>query len=132
MSKSSFNNIHWDEKSARIGGCYGTAISFWGMQAGLGAYINVNIVAAAKDGAVGAKAIVAIMKPNAALGPFSALDVFTSQFLLMHAVTGDGVGVGSDLTGYSITLASAGKVSAPIGLALEAAKGTQRTCGGSL
>ncbi|EKO85088.1 hypothetical protein LEP1GSC009_0026, partial [Leptospira interrogans serovar Grippotyphosa str. Andaman] len=36
VSKSSFNNIHWDEKSARLGGCYGAAITFGGLLVGPG------------------------------------------------------------------------------------------------
>ncbi|MBM9578633.1 hypothetical protein JWG45_15920 [Leptospira sp. 201903070] len=132
FSKSSFNNIHWDEKSARIGGCYGAAVSFWGLQIGVGSYINISIAAAAKDGAVGAKTIISIIKPNSALGPFSALDVVTSQFLVYHAVTSNGRGVASDLGGYSITYASSGQISAPVGLIIDGVEGTQKTCGGSL
>ncbi|TGM58869.1 RHS repeat-associated core domain-containing protein [Leptospira adleri] len=129
LSKSSFNNIHWDEKSARIGGCYGAAVSFWGMQAGLYTYVNGLVYAsAAKTGNVFAQAWVSFNE-TAVLGPFSGFDIVASQFTIYSVLTGDYNGAGYDVAGYVIK-AYAGE-SAPIGLGVKAGQATEKVCKGA-
>ncbi|ULG94527.1 hypothetical protein FH584_19520 (plasmid) [Leptospira interrogans] len=128
-SKSSFNNIHWDEKSARKWACYATAGQLAAMA--FGGYLEVNaaLVAASAQGNMIAKAWVAFdSKP--VVGPFSGLDIATSHLLAYDIATGDWKGASASVTGYAIK-AAIGK-SVPIGLLISGGEYVGKTCEGPL
>ncbi|WP_139357371.1 hypothetical protein, partial [Leptospira alexanderi] len=125
-SKSSFNNIHWDEKSARKWACYATA----GQLAAMAGY-------AAIYGAPGYGI------PGYTFGVGGEVAGSVSEFEILNGLTIDRlVFYGS----IALTLKSAiqgdwenvgygvvGLVSdTPVGLAVNYVKGTGRTCEGDL
>lgn len=110
-SKSSFNNIHWDEKNARIAGCYAAAISF-GVTAGAIGYFGYAAV-------VGQAPIVG-----------KIVEYGSFAFTAKSALDQDWESVGIDLLSYGIKLIWEKDV--PLGLIIKAGAATQRTCGGTL
>ncbi|MBM9578636.1 RHS repeat-associated core domain-containing protein [Leptospira sp. 201903070] len=107
LSKSSFNNVHWDEKSARLGGCYGAAVTFGGLHA-TGLYLGYN-------GLVLKYAVVSTLVQYAS---------YTGTAISI--IKGDWKSVGADATSYAIN-AIYGK-DIPIGLGLKYAEGASKFC----
>ncbi|EKR26093.1 hypothetical protein LEP1GSC087_1223 [Leptospira interrogans serovar Bataviae str. L1111] len=125
-SKSSFNNIHWDEKSARKWACYATAGQFAAMAGyaaiygapgyGISGYVNGS--GGAAKGSIGAAKIFNFLSVK-------DLVLYTSMVLTTKsAIQGDWEAVGLDMAGYASEL--------PVGLAVDYVKGTVRTCEGDL
>lgn len=128
-SKSSFNNIHWDEKSARKWACYATAGQLAAMV--YYGYLEVNAVlgvAASKGNAVAGAWVNFNEVP--VVGPFSGLDIATSHLLAYDIATGDWKGTSASVTGYAIK-AAIGK-SVPIGLLISGGEYVGKTCEGPL
>ncbi|ULG94516.1 hypothetical protein [Leptospira interrogans] len=129
-SKSSFNNIHWDEKSARKWACYATAGQLAAM-----AYYGYTVVDAAliASGSMEGANIFASswVRLNAPLfGPFSALDAATLPLLMNDIGSGNWKGVAEGVTTYSIK-AGLGK-SVPVGIIVNSAELVGKTCEGPL
>ncbi|WP_010576868.1 hypothetical protein [Leptospira alexanderi] len=125
-SKSSFNNIHWDEKSARKWACYATAGQLAAM-IGYGAAFGVPAegipgyvygTSGAKEGSVGAFKLLEGLPLSRAVLYISIVGTANS------AIKGDWESVGYDIIGYGAKL--------PISLAADYVKGTVRTCEGKL
>ncbi|TGK07513.1 type IV secretion protein Rhs [Leptospira semungkisensis] len=107
-SKSSINNIHWDEESARKGACYAAAGQLGGMLAGAGLY--------------GYPILVAQMQwlPM-------ALNIYGVASTIKSIISKDWKSVGADTLGYAIKFYYDKDI--PFGLILKYGEGTNRTCG---
>lgn len=109
FSKSSFNNIHWNERSAKQGACYAAAGQLGGMLAGA--------------------ALVGLPGVNSAI---TWLPKFLTYFgyasTIKSAITQDWKSLGSSMLSYAIE--SYYEETIPIGLILDYTEGTNRTCGG--
>lgn len=109
-SKSSFNNIHWDEENARTAACYAVAGQVAAM-AGYAGYLGYL-----------------------ELGNYIAVDQISE--ILGYAGTVKGIldhdwsSVGADLIGYGIKIFWEKDI--PVGLFLKAGSAANRTCGGTL
>ncbi|WP_207796119.1 RHS repeat-associated core domain-containing protein, partial [Leptospira ellisii] len=108
-SKSSFNNIHWDEKSARLGGCYGAAVSFGGAIVGP-IYMGYGSLI--------------ILYPQVA----KVVQFASYAGTLMSVIKGDWKSVGADLIAFSINQIWGKDI--PIGLGLKYAEATDGFCQG--
>ncbi|WP_236712886.1 hypothetical protein, partial [Leptospira interrogans] len=111
VSKSSFNNIHWDEKSARLGGCYGAAITFGGLLVG---GIYPGYVALAQTYVI----LEEVMTYSSYVG--IAYDIASS----------DWKSLGADAT--ALIIKKTFNKSAPIGLGLKYAEVSEKYCKGFL
>ncbi|WP_039942553.1 RHS repeat-associated core domain-containing protein [Leptospira alexanderi] len=109
VSKSSFNNIRWDEKSARLGGCYGAAITFGGLLAG---GIYPGYVALAQTYAI----LEEVMTYSSYAG--IAYDIASS----------DWKSLGADVT--ALIIKKAFNKSVPVGLGLKYAEASEKYCKG--
>ncbi|WP_235592490.1 hypothetical protein, partial [Leptospira interrogans] len=107
VSKSSFNNIHWDEKSARLGGCYGAAITFGGLLAS-GPYM----------GYAGLVEIYAIVPKIVQYASY----ISTAYSL----IKGDWKSVGADIASYALNAVFEKEI--PIGLGIKYAEGVSKFC----
>ncbi|QOI52993.1 hypothetical protein [Leptospira interrogans] len=120
VSKSSFNNIHWDEKSARLGGCYGAAITFGGLLASgpyMGAVGLASIVAETAFGNFANQAWGALNDTTGFGVPgTSVLDLMSYELTLYSLATGDYKGAGIDVIGYA---AQAFGTKRPVGFAIK-------------
>ncbi|TGM88433.1 RHS repeat-associated core domain-containing protein [Leptospira licerasiae] len=110
-SKSSFNNIHWDEKNARTAACYAVAGQMAAV-AGFSGYLGYTAV-------VGQFPIIGTIIQYGGYGSSakSALDQNWAS-------------VGVDLLSYGIQLIWGAEI--PLGLIVKAGSATQQTCGGTL
>ncbi|EIE01556.1 RHS repeat-associated core domain-containing protein [Leptospira licerasiae] len=109
FSKSSFNNIHWNERSARQGACYAAAGQFGGMLAGAG-IVGYPIASGA----------IPWLEP--------ALTGLGYGMTLRSAIMEDWKSFGAAMVGFAIKAYK--DVTIPVGLILDYAEGTSRTCGG--
>ncbi|MBM9578631.1 hypothetical protein JWG45_15910 [Leptospira sp. 201903070] len=127
-SKSSWNNIHWDEKSARKWACYMSAGQAATMAAaGYGALNSVIYAAGASNTYAGAWMT---LNETTVFGPFSGFDILTSHMLLYDIITGDWDSAGKAIAGYTIKAVI--NKSVPLGLLVEAGKFVGKTCEGDL
>ncbi|EMJ97230.1 MULTISPECIES: RHS repeat-associated core domain-containing protein [unclassified Leptospira] len=110
-SKSSFNNINWNEKNARTAACYAVA----GQIAVVGSYF----------GYLGYTQVVAQAPIIGKIVQYGGYG-FTGK----SALDQDWSSVGIDLLSYGIQLIW--DVEIPLGLIVKAGSATQRTCGGTL
>ncbi|PKA16554.1 RHS repeat-associated core domain-containing protein [Leptospira haakeii] len=109
-SKSSFNNIHWDEENARTAACYAVA----GQVAAVGGYFGYL-------GYLELGSYIAVDRISEFLGYAG-----TVKGILDH----DWSSVGADFIGYGIKILWEKDI--PVGLLLKAGKAANRTCGGTL
>ncbi|WP_061252167.1 hypothetical protein [Leptospira interrogans] len=105
VSKSSFNNIHWDEKSARLGGCYGAAITFGGLLAS-GPYMGgMGLISAmgwaAEESAVYQTYEAFAKTPQFGVPGTTVLDLMSYELTLYSLATGNYKGAGIDAIGYA-------------------------------
>ncbi|TGK00144.1 type IV secretion protein Rhs [Leptospira langatensis] len=112
LSKSSFNNIHWSEKDARIAACYATGIQFG---------IMMGVSAAGIFGAITGE--YTLIK--------KAAEYFGYASTANSAYKKDWRSVGADAVGYYIEYETK-KAAPPIGLVLDYGDAVHKTCGGSL
>ncbi|GBF38276.1 RHS repeat-associated core domain protein [Leptospira johnsonii] len=110
-SKSSFNNIHWDEKNARIAACYSVAGQMLAVT-GFYGYLGYTAVTAQA----------AIIKDIVTYGGYA----LTGKSVLEQ----DWGSAGTDLLSYGIKLIWDKDL--PLGLIVKAGNATQQTCGGTL
>ncbi|WP_244280536.1 hypothetical protein [Leptospira saintgironsiae] len=109
FSKSSFNNIHWNERSARQGACYAAAGQLGGMLAGAGI--------------VGAPIVFSQITWIEA-----ALEIYGGSSTAYSAIKQDWKTFGANIAGYAILKNT--QESVPVELILDYAEGMNRTCGG--
>ncbi|WP_236715895.1 hypothetical protein, partial [Leptospira interrogans] len=105
VSKSSFNNIHWDEKSARLGGCYGAAITFGGLLASgpvMGGMGLISAMGWASSDSVVYQTYKAFAKtPQFGVPGTTVLDLMSYELTLYSLATGNYKGAGIDAIGYA-------------------------------
>ncbi|TGK05087.1 type IV secretion protein Rhs [Leptospira semungkisensis] len=111
LSKSSFNNIHWSEKDARIAACYATGIQFG---------IIMGVSAAGVFGGI-VKEITIVKEIAEVYGYVSTAKSIIKQ---------DWKSVAADALGYYVKYKKDADI--PFGLVLDYGEGLHKTCGGSL
>ncbi|WP_243398240.1 hypothetical protein, partial [Leptospira adleri] len=125
-SKSSWNNIHWDEKAARKWACYMSAGQLAIMIAAGAVYGVPGLGVPGYVYGPGGTATDSLSAFEIAKGlPIERIVFFGSIALtLKSAIQGDWENVGYGIVGFA--------TDSPIGLAVNYVKGTVRTCEGDL
>ncbi|MGJ4788954.1 FG-GAP-like repeat-containing protein [Leptospira koniambonensis] len=111
FSKSSFNNIHWDEQNARTAACYAVVGQVAAMAGFAGYYVYTAVVGQAS-----------------VIGTILKYGGYASS--AKSALEKDWSSVGTDLLGYGIQLIW--NVSIPLGLIVKGGAAAQQACGGTL